>query len=294
MAGRAAAKPWAGRFAETTDESLERLSASVGFDQRLALYDLEGSQAHARMLGETGLVTKAESRLLVRGLKELKKLVAAGQFQWDPKLEDVHMNLEAALTRLIGPTGEKLHTARSRNDQVALDTRLYLRDTAARLGAGLRNLRSALVEKAASVRNAPMPGYTHLQRAQPVLVAHHLLAYYHMLSRDQERLTGLGQRLDSMPLGSGALAGTSLPIDPALVAASLGFSRLAENSLDAVASRDHLLEFLAFGAITLTNLSRLAEDLVLWCSQEFAFAELPDALTTGSSMMPQKKNPDGA
>jgi argininosuccinate lyase len=204
------------------------------------------------------------------------------------------MNLERALVRLIGPAGEKLHTARSRNDQVALDTRLYLRDAAARLGAGLRDLRSALVEKAASVEAAPMPGYTHLQRAQPVLVAHHLLAYYQMLSRDQERLADLGKRLDSMPLGSGALAGTGLPIDPALVAADLGFSRLAENSLDAVASRDHLLEFLAFGAIAMTNLSRLAEDLVLWCSREFAFAELPDALTTGSSMMPQKKNPDGA
>jgi argininosuccinate lyase len=294
MARRTAAKPWDGRFAETTDESLEKLSASVRFDRRLALFDLTGSQAHARMLGAVGLVTRAESRLMVQGLEDLKKRVEAGQFQWDPKLEDVHMNLEHALTRLIGPAGEKLHTARSRNDQVALDTRLYLKDAAARLGAGLWNLRSALVEKAAAVKSAPMPGYTHLQRAQPVLLAHHLLAYYHMLSRDQERLADLGKRLDSMPLGSGALAGTSLPIDPALVAADLGFSRLAENSLDAVASRDHLLEFLAFGAITLTNLSRLAEDLVLWCSQEFAFAELPDALTTGSSMMPQKKNPDGA
>ena len=289
-----AAKPWAGRFSGATDEDLEKFSASVHFDCRLARFDLEGSQAHARMLGSVGLVTRAESRLMVRGLEELKKQVAAGEFPWDPRLEDVHMNLERALTRLIGPAGEKLHTARSRNDQVALDTRLYLRAAETSLGSALLDLRSALVDKAAAVKAAPMPGYTHLQRAQPILLAHHLLAYFQMLSRDQQRLGDLSRRLDHMPLGSGALAGTGLPINPRLVAADLGFGRLAENSLDAVASRDHLLEFLAFGAILMTHLSRLAEDLVLWCSQEFAFAELPDGLTTGSSMMPQKKNPDGA
>ncbi len=290
----AAEKPWAGRFADSTDELLEKLSASVHFDQRLALFDLEGSQAHARMLGRVGLVSEDESRRMVEGLERLKEEVRAGRFAWDPKLEDVHMNLERALTKLIGPAGEKLHTARSRNDQVALDTRLYLRDLAGRVGAELRRLRAALVDKAAETKDAPMPGYTHLQRAQPVLVAHHLLAYYQMLSRDQARLGDLNKRLDSMPLGSGALSGTGLPIEPALVAVDLGFTSLAENSLDAVAGRDHLLEFLAFGAILATHLSRLAEDLVLWCSQEFAFAELPDALSTGSSMMPQKKNPDGA
>ncbi|MDR2945291.1 MAG: argininosuccinate lyase, partial [Candidatus Adiutrix sp.] len=291
---KAEAKLWGGRFSGGTDELLEKLSASVQFDCRLAPYDIAGSQAHARMLGAVGLVSPAESKAMVKGLDQLRKKVESGEFPWDAKLEDVHMNLERALTELIGPAGEKLHTARSRNDQVALDTRLYLRDMANLVGAELRGLRQALTDKAAQVKDAPMPGYTHLQRAQPVLVAHHLLAYYQMLSRDQERLGDLAKRLDYMPLGSGALSGTGLPIDPALVAKELGFSRLSENSLDAVASRDHLLEFLSFGAILMVHLSRLAEDLILWCSQEFAFAELPDGLSTGSSMMPQKKNPDGA
>ena len=287
-------KPWAGRFSGSTDALLEKLSASVHFDSRLALFDIQGSQAHARMLGQVGLISPAESAKIIKGLDQLRKKVEQGAFPWDPKLEDVHMNLERALVELIGPAGEKLHTARSRNDQVALDTRLYLRDTARRVGAELRNLREALLDKAAGVKEAPMPGYTHLQRAQPVLVAHHLLAYYQMLSRDQERLNDLFKRLDYMPLGSGALSGTGLPIDPSMVAAELNFSRLSENSLDAVAGRDHLLEFLSFASILMVHLSRLAEDLILWCSQEFAFAELPDALSTGSSMMPQKKNPDGA
>ena len=287
-------KPWGGRFASSTDELLEKLSASVHFDNRLAPWDIAGSQAHARMLGQVGLISSDESRQLVEGLDVLKGRVTEGNFPWNPQLEDVHMNLERALIELIGPTGEKLHTARSRNDQVALDIRLYLRDMVCELGEELKSLRSALVEKAAEAGEAPMPGYTHLQRAQPVLVGHHLLAYYQMLRRDQERLKDLSKRLDSMPLGSGALAGTGLPIDPSLVAEELGFTALAENSLDAVSSRDHLLEFLAWGAILMSNLSRLAEDLILWCSQEFAFAELPDSLSTGSSMMPQKKNPDGA
>ena len=287
-------KPWGGRFSKSTDELLERMSVSVHFDCRLAPYDLAGSRAHARMLGEAGLVTKTESRRLTKGLDELQQQVEAGKFSWNPKLEDVHMNLEKALIELIGPAGEKLHTARSRNDQVALDTRLYLRDVTRRLGAALREARAALADKAEAAGDAPMPGYTHLQRAQPVLVAHHLMAYYQMLSRDQDRLGDLSRRLDYMPLGSGALSGTGLPIRPKMVAEELGFSRLSENSLDAVASRDHLLEFLSFGAICMTHLSRLAEDLILWCSQEFAFAELPDELSTGSSMMPQKKNPDGA
>ena len=288
------AKPWGGRFSGGTDELLEKLSASVQFDSRLAPYDIAGSQAHAKMLGRVGLVSQEESRQMIQGLEELKKRVDNGAFSWDPKLEDVHMNLERALVELIGPAGEKLHTARSRNDQVALDTRLYLRETARWIGAELRHLRAVLLDKAAEAKDAPMPGYTHLQRAQPVLLAHHLLAYYQMLTRDQARLGDLYGRLDYMPLGSGALSGTGLPIDPQMVAEELSFGHLAENSLDAVASRDHLLEFLSFAAILMVNLSRLAEDLILWCSQEFAFAELPDALSTGSSMMPQKKNPDGA
>ena len=285
---------WGGRFSGNTDELLEKLSASVHFDCRLAPYDIAGSRAHARMLGAVGLITQAESQAMIKGLDQLEKKVEAGQFQWHPKLEDVHMNLERALTDLIGPAGEKLHTARSRNDQVALDTRLYMRDMVAAIGSELRDLRRALTDKAAEVKDAPMPGYTHLQRAQPVLVAHHLLAYFQMLSRDQERLGDMNKRLDYMPLGSGALSGTGLPINPDLVARELGFSRLSENSLDAVASRDHLLEFMSMASILMVHLSRLAEDLILWCSQEFAFAELPDGLSTGSSMMPQKKNPDGA
>jgi argininosuccinate lyase len=204
------------------------------------------------------------------------------------------MNIEKVLTDLAGPAGAKIHTARSRNDQVALDLRLYLRQAVKDCGKLLRSLRDYLCRKASSVGQTPMPGYTHLQRAQPILLAHHLLAYYHMLSRDQERLSDLYGRLDFMPLGSGALAGTGLPIQPQLVAKELGFGHLAPNSLDAVASRDHVLEFLSFGAILMTHLSRLAEDIVLWCSTEFGFAELPDDLSTSSSMMPQKKNPDGA
>lgn len=291
---KAPEKLWGGRFAEGTDALLERLSASIHFDQKLAPYDLRGSRAHAAMLAKTGLISQAEGRALEKGLKELEKRVEAGEMNWDPKLEDVHMNLEKALTALTGPAGEKLHTARSRNDQVALDTRLYLKDAACQVGAELRNLRSVLVQKAKQAGEAPMPGYTHLQRAQPVLAGHHLLAYYQMLTRDQQRLNDLYKRLDYMPLGSGALSGTGLPIDPHFVAKELGFANLIENSLDAVSSRDHLLEFLSFGSILMVHLSRLAEDLILWCSQEFAFAELPDGLSTGSSMMPQKKNPDGA
>ncbi len=287
-------KPWGGRFSGTTDELLEKLSASVQFDSRLAPFDIAGSQAHARMLGRVGLVSEAESAQMVKGLEDLKKKVNSGSFTWNPKLEDVHMNLERALVESIGPVGEKLHTARSRNDQVALAPRLYLRETVRWCGAAHRPGRAVLVDKAAEAKDAPMPGYTHLQRAQPILAGHHLLAYYQMLSRDQARLGDLYRRLDSMPLGSGALSGTGLPIAPQMVADELGFGHLAENSLDAVASRDHLLEFLAFASILMVNLSRLAEDLILWCSQEFAFAELPDALSTGSSMMPQKKNPDGA
>lgn len=287
-------KPWGGRFSEDTDQLLEKLSASVHFDQRLYAHDIRGSQAHAGMLARSGLISEAEAELIINGLETLKERIEQGRFTWDPALEDVHMNLERALIGLIGPAGEKLHTARSRNDQVALDERLYLREVCRSAGEALRRLRGALVLKAQAAGTAPMPGYTHLQRAQPVLVGHHLLAYYEMLTRDQGRLRDLAQRAEVMPLGSGALAGTGLPIQPGLVARELGFERLSDNSLDAVASRDHLLEFMAFAAILMTNLSRLAEDLILWSSQEFSFAELPDNLTTGSSMMPQKKNPDGA
>jgi argininosuccinate lyase len=282
------------RLTQDVDPWLARVGASVHFDRRMALEDLAGSQAHARMLGAVGLVSEAESRRMVEGLSALAEEVAAGRFVWDPDLEDVHLNLEKALTDRIGPAGAKLHTARSRNDQIALDERLYLRKAILRAAGDLWALRAALVDKALAEGDAPMPGYTHLQRAQPIVLGHHLLAYYQALTRDSGRLYDLLARADDMPLGSGALAGTGLPIRGDLVAEELGFSTLSANSLDAVASRDLILEFLAFGAIAMVNLSRLAEDIVLWVTAEFGAAELPDSLTTSSSMMPQKKNPDGA
>ncbi|MDR0550237.1 MAG: argininosuccinate lyase [Deltaproteobacteria bacterium] len=282
------------RQTQDVDPTLAKASVSIHFDQRLALFDVRGSQAHARMLGEVGLVSPEESQMMVEGLGLLSEKIDQGTFVWDPDLEDVHMNLEKALTDLIGPAGAKLHTARSRNDQVALDERLYLKSAVNQISWELWALKMALTQKALEVGDAPMPGYTHLQRAQPILVAHHLLAYYQALKRDSGRLYSLETRLNESPLGSGALAGTGLPIRADLVAKDLGFPELSANSLDAVASRDLLMEFLAFGAILMVNLSRLAEDLALWVTAEFGFADLPDSLTTSSSMMPQKKNPDGA
>jgi argininosuccinate lyase len=283
-----------GRLKEPQDPNLARASVSVGYDARLAKYDLIGSRAHAKMLAKAGLITQADLKAIMTGLSILSNRLESGSMVWDHSLEDVHMNLEKALTDLVGPAGAKLHTARSRNDQVALDERLYLIEATDRLDSHIRSLRFALVTRASEAGLAPMPGYTHLQRAQPILLAHHLMAYYHMFSRDQERLTQLVQRLLVMPLGSGALAGTGLPVIPEFVASELGLTNLAPNSLDAVASRDHLMEFLSFGAILMVHLSRLAEEIVLWASVEFGFATLPDTLTTTSSMMPQKKNPDGA
>jgi argininosuccinate lyase len=283
-----------GRLAGRTDPALMAASVSVDFDRELALHDIRGSRAHAEMLRQSGLLTAEEAADIRRGLEKLKVEISKGRLKWEPALEDVHMNIERALTDLIGPAGAKLHTARSRNDQVALDERLYLIEACDRFRRSLWTLRVVLVERAANAGHNPMPGYTHLQRAQPVLIAHHLLAYYHMLSRDADRLFDLTARLPVLPSGSGALAGTGLPVRVDLMADSLGFGSLASNSLDAVASRDLILEFLSFGAITMVHLSRLAEDVVLWCSQEFGFATLPDSLTTSSSMMPHKRNPDGA
>lgn len=287
-------KPWGGRFDRTTDGLLEAFSASVHFDYKLYPYDIAGSQAHARMLGRQGLVTPEEAAAMVAGLADIKADIDAGRFVWDPKLEDVHMNIERALSRRIGPAGDKLHTARSRNDQVALDTRLYVRQAITRIQAGIRALRLALVEQAEHHLDVIMPGYTHLQRAQPVLLAHHLLAYFEMLGRDDSRLDDLWKRIDVLPLGSAALAGTGLPIDPQAVAEELGFSRVSPNSLDAVADRDYVLELLFAGSLVMIHLSRLCEDVILWASSEFGFVELPDEMSTGSSIMPQKKNPDPA
>ncbi|MBW2061249.1 MAG: argininosuccinate lyase [Deltaproteobacteria bacterium] len=286
------AKPWGGRFTRATDDLLESFSASVHFDYKLYPYDIAGSIAHARMLEKVDLLTQTEAELIIKGLEEIKAEIEAGKFTWDPKLEDVHMNIEQALVDKIGAKGEKLHTARSRNDQVALDTRLYLKDTLRIIGDGIKDLRVALVRQGQACQDLVMPGYTHLQRAQPILLAHHLLAYNEMLKRDMTRFKDLYPRVDIMPLGSAALAGTGLPIDMAFVARELNFAQVVTNSLDGVSDRDYIIEFLAVAAILMMHLSRLSEDLILWATSEFGFIDLPDDLCTGSSIMPQKKNPD--
>ncbi|MDR1394684.1 MAG: argininosuccinate lyase [Deltaproteobacteria bacterium] len=281
------------RMTQALDPALARAGVSVHFDRKLARHDLAGSRAQARMLGEAGLVSAEDSRRMIAGLDELAEEVRTGRFVWKDELEDVHMNLEAALTERLGPAGERLHTARSRNDQVALDERLYLREEIQTIGLLLWDLKAALVQRAGETAGWPMAGYTHLQRAQPIVLGHHLLAYFQMLHRDTGRLLDLRERLGEMPLGSGALAGTGLPVKEELTASELGFPHLSANSIDAVSSRDLLAEFLAFGAILMVHLSRLAEDIILWCTAEFGAASLPDSLATSSSMMPQKKNPDG-
>ena len=285
-------KAWAGRFAETSNPLMEAFTSSLAFDQRLALYDIRGSIAHCRMLVKQKILTRAEGERIVKGLESVQRELERGRFPFLPSDEDIHMAIERRLTEKIGPLGGKLHTARSRNDQVLLDVRLYLRDEITTIRQLLGTLQKQLARMAKRHSAVVMPGYTHLQRAQPVLLAHHLLAYYEMFSRDQERLQQCGERVNVLPLGVGALAGTTLPIDRHHVARLLGFPRVSENSLDTVADRDFLAEFLSVCAILSMHLSRLAEELVLWASSEFGFIELPDAFATGSSMMPQKKNPD--
>jgi len=289
-----AAKPWAGRFTEAADPTAERFTASLAFDRRLWPYDLAGSVAWARALARAGLLSPAERDKIVKGLEAVRGELAAGTFTFRPELEDIHMNVEKRLQELIGETGGKLHTGRSRNDQVALDERLYLKDVVGRVVEGLRRVQEVLVTRAAETLEAPLPGYTHLQRAQPVLLAHHLLAYVFMLQRDRERFRDCGARADVCPLGAGALAGTAFPIDREALAKDLGFAAASPNSLDAVSDRDFVLEFLAAAAISGVHLSRLAADLTLWATAEFGFVEFPDAFATGSSIMPQKKNPDVA
>jgi argininosuccinate lyase len=287
-------KAWGGRFEQAADRLAEAFTASVGFDRRFAPYDVEGSIAHATMLGRVGLLTPEEAAAIVRGLERIREEVASGRFDWRADLEDVHTNIERRLTDLIGEVGGKLHTARSRNDQVALDLRLYLRDVIDRVGAAAAGLQRAIGEVAARHVDVVMPGYTHLQRAQPILFAHHLLAYHEMLERDRARLADARRRVNVLPLGAGALAGTPLPIDRRMVAGMLGFEGVSENSLDAVGDRDAPLEVLSALAILQVHLSRLAGEVVLWASAEFGFVELSDAFSTGSSIMPQKKNPDVA
>ncbi|MDW7771331.1 MAG: argininosuccinate lyase [Desulfobulbaceae bacterium] len=285
-------KLWGGRFAEATEASVEAFTASVHYDARLYRQDIMGSKAHARMLARQGLISGEECAAIINGLDEIRQEIEQGTFIFRPELEDVHMNIEKALTGKIGPAGEKLHTARSRNDQVSLDLRLYLREEGENLKVLLTGVQKRFVGLARKHLGAVMPGYTHLQRAQPVLLSHHMLAYYEMLERDRDRLTDCLKRLNLMPLGAAALAGTGLPIDREYVAEELGFSGITANSMDTSGDRDFALEFLFCCTVIQLHLSRLAEELVLWSSREFDFVEIGDRYCTGSSIMPQKKNPD--
>ncbi|ERP99115.1 argininosuccinate lyase [Marinobacter sp. ES-1] len=285
-------KPWGGRFSEPTDAFVERFTASVGFDQRLYHHDITGSIAHATMLAKVGVLTDAERDQIIEGLKGVKEDIEAGRFEWSVSLEDVHMNIEARLTDRIGITGKKLHTGRSRNDQVATDIRLYLRDEIDVIAEELARLQAGLLDLAEREADTIMPGFTHLQTAQPVTFGHHLLAWYEMLVRDADRLQDCRKRVNVMPLGAAALAGTTYPIDRNLTAELLGFDRPTENSLDSVSDRDFAIEFCSFAALLMTHLSRFSEELVLWTSAQFDFIDLPDRFCTGSSIMPQKKNPD--
>jgi len=291
MAGK---KAWGGRFSTGTHKQVESFTASIDFDRRLAPHDIAGSIAHARMLGKCGILTKAEAEKIVGGLEEIREEIARGEFQFDQALEDIHMHVERRLTDKIGEVGGKLHTARSRNDQVALDLRLFLREEIQAIREGIRVLQKVFAAKAEVHLNTVMPGYTHVQRAQPILLAHHLMAYFEMLQRDRERFADCLRRVNVLPLGAGALAGTTLPIDQAYVAKLLEFPVVAANSEDAVSDRDFAVEFLSCCAILAMHISRFAEEVVLWASAEFGFIELPDAFATGSSIMPQKKNPDVA
>ena len=281
-----------GRFKRARLPEVEAFTASLPFDRRLYHHDIRGSIAHARMLAAVKLLTVREANAIIAGLRTIEHEIDRGTFRFDLADEDIHLAIERRLTAAIGAAGQKLHTGRSRNDQVALDLRLYLRDELAEILRLLDGLRGALLDVAEAHVETVMPGYTHLQRAQPVTLAHHLLAYVEMLDRDHERFAQARDRTDVMPLGAGALAGTTLPLDRHLVARELGFARIAENSIDAVSDRDFVLDFLAAAAILAIHLSRMAEEIILWTTAEFGFADLPDEFATGSSMMPQKKNPD--
>ena len=285
-------KLWGGRFSKTTDEMINEFQASIGFDRRMYREDIAGSLAHAAMLAKVGILSEEDRAAIENGLKDILAQIEHGDFDFSVALEDIHMNIEKRLTDAIGDAGSRLHTARSRNDQVALDTHLFVRHAVVDVMAHIRTLQQALTESAAQHRDVIMPGYTHLQRAQPILFSHHLMAYFGMLARDFERFQGVYARTDIMPLGAGALAGTTLPIDRQFVAQRLHFERIYTNSLDAVSDRDYILEFLSAASILMVHLSRLSEEIILWCSREFSFVELDDAHCTGSSMMPQKKNPD--
>jgi argininosuccinate lyase len=291
----AAKKPWGGRFSRPTDEVVEAFTSSIDADRNIAIDDVDGSVAHATMLGETGILSGEDASVLVTGLERIRGELERGEFPWRRELEDVHMNVERRLAELVGDEiAGRLHTARSRNDQVALDARLYLKRKLAEITSRLIELERALLSQAKLHVETLLPGYTHLQRAQPVRLAHHLLAYREMFARDRGRVRDAIARLDLSPLGSGAIAGTPHPISRERVAELLAFAGVTANSMDAVADRDHFLEAMSASAISMIHLSRLAEEIVLWSSAEFRFLEIDDAFTTGSSMMPQKKNPDVA
>jgi len=283
---------WSGRFAEPVDERVKRYTASVSFDRRLAEFDIIGSLAHARMLAAAGILSAEDLAAIERGMAEIRAEIAAGRFEWSLDAEDVHLNIERRLTTLVGDAGKRLHTARSRNDQVATDIRLFLRAAIDDIVALVRSLQRALVDLAEKHVATVMPGFTHLQVAQPVTFGHHLMAYYEMFGRDAARLADCRKRVNRLPLGAAALAGTSFPIDRERVARDLGFEGVCGNSLDAVSDRDFAMEFAAAASILMVHVSRLSEELILWMNPRFGFIRLPDRYTTGSSIMPQKKNPD--
>ncbi len=287
-------KPWGGRFSEKTNKLVEKFTSSINIDRRLYIHDIEGSIAHCRMLAKVGIITEDEGAAMIDGLAAVKREIERDQFTFDDTLEDIHMHIESRLVQIIGKTAGKLHTARSRNDQVALDIRMYLREETRTVIAMIDELRRTIIAFAKTHLDVILPGYTHLQKAQPVLLSHHFMAYYEMFSRDAERFGDGYQRINVMPLGSAALAGTTYPIDRQYTAELLAFSQVSRNSIDSVSDRDFIIEFLSSASICMMHFSRLSEEMILWSTSEFNFIEFPDAFSTGSSIMPQKKNPDVA
>jgi argininosuccinate lyase len=285
-------KLWQGRFSEETARVVETFTSSIQVDRRLYAYDIQGSIAHCKMLSNASIITDEEAETLIQGLEKISREIDENRFQFSDRLEDIHMHIESRLVEIVGPVAQKLHTARSRNDQVALDVRMYLRDETSQLIRRLYRLQLAITALARKQLDTILPGYTHLQRAQPVLLSHHLMAYYEMFSRDMERLEDCLKRINVMPLGAAALAGTTYPIDREYTAELLGFAAVSANSIDAVSDRDFIIEFLSAAALCMVHFSRLSEELIVWSSSEFNFIELPDSFATGSSIMPQKKNPD--
>src|SRR3990170_4267395 len=285
---------WGGVFSLSSSDVMKKINQSISFDVRLAKYDILGSKAHCRMLAKSRIITKVECKKIIDGLSKIEKEIATGKMKFKTEFEDIHMNIEAALTKKIGEVAGKLHTARSRNDQVATDFKLWVRDALDNLDENLKKLQQVLIAKAKQHFATIMPGFTHLQSAQPVTFGHHLMAYFEMFKRDRSRIKNARMLLNECPLGAGALAGTSFPIDRHMVAKELGFDSPTANSLDSVSDRDFVLEYLGVASICAIHLSRLAEEIIIWCSKQFGFIKLSDAFTTGSSMMPQKRNPDAA